>query len=74
MDSRQKEIDNLRSSETETSNEIKKLNPEKIEEHIQKYEKLIEKKNELNSETSSYELEIQKNETKIVGYENEIEN
>ena len=73
LDEVKKEIEVLRSSETETSNEIKELNPEKIEEHIQKYEKLIEKKNELNSETSSYELEIQKNETKIVGYENEIE-
>ena len=73
LDEVKKEIDDLRKSETETSNEIKKLNPEKIEEHIQKYEKLIEKKNELNSENSSYELEIQKNETKIVGYENEIE-
>jgi len=73
LDEVKKEIEVLRSSETETSNEIKELNPEKIEEHIQKYEKLLEKKNELNSETSSYELEIQKNETKIVGYENEIE-
>ena len=73
LDEVKKEIDDLRKSEAETSNEIKKLNPEKIEEHIQKYEKLIEKKNELNSENSSYELEIQKNETKIVGYENEIE-
>ncbi len=73
LDEVKKEIDDLRKSETETSNEIKKLNPEKIEEHIQKYEKLIDKKNELNSENSSYELEIQKNETKIVGYENEIE-
>ena len=73
LDEVKKEIDDLRKSETETSNEIKKLNPEKIEEHIQKYEKLIDKKSELNSENSSYELEIQKNETKIVGYENEIE-
>jgi DNA repair exonuclease SbcCD ATPase subunit len=73
LDDVKQEIETLRKSETETSNKIQELNPEKLEEHIEKYEKLIEKKSELNSENSSYELEIQKNETKIVGYEKEIE-
>ena len=73
LDDVKQEIETLRKSETETTNEIQELNPEKLEEHIEKYEKLIEKKSELNSENSSYELEIQKNETKIVGYEKEIE-
>ena len=45
----------------ETSNEIQELNSEKIEEHIEKHDKLVEKQSELNSENSSYELEIQKN-------------
>ena len=73
LDEVKKEIDDLKNIEKKTSLEIKKLNPEKIEEHIEKYDKLLEKKNELNSESSSYELEIQKNKTKIVGYKKEIE-
>lgn len=73
LDNVKKEIEDLRNSKTETTNQIQELNPEKLEEHIEKYEKLIQKQGELNSENSSYELEIQKNETKIVGYENEIE-
>ena len=73
LDDVKKEIENLRVSEVETSNEINELNPEKIEEHIEKYDKLLEKRNELNSENSSYELEIQKNKTKIVGYKKEAE-
>ena len=73
LDEVKKEIDNLRTSETETSNEISDLDPDKIEEHIEKHNKLLEKKSELNSENSSYELEIQKNKTKIVGYKKEAE-
>jgi len=73
LDEVKKEIDNLRISETKTSNEVNDLDPNKIEEHIEKHNKLLEKKSELNSENSSYELEIQKNKTKIVGYKKETE-
>jgi len=73
LDEVKKEIDNLRTSEVKTSNEINDLDPNKIEEHIEKHNKLLEKKSELNSENSSYELEIQKNKTKIVGYKKEAE-
>ena len=74
LDEVRQEIANLRDVETKTSTEIQELDPEKIEEHIEKHDKLIEKQNELNSENSSYELEIQKNKTKIVGFKKEIEN
>ena len=73
LDEVKKEIAELRTSEEKTSDEIQELNPEKIEEHIEKYDELLKKENELNSEISSYELEIQKNKTKIVGYKKEIE-
>ena len=73
LDEVKKEIAELKISEKETSDEIQELNPEKIEEHIEKHDKLLKKENELNSEISSYELEIQKNKTKIVGYKKEIE-
>ena len=74
LDEVKKEIDILRSSELETSTEIQELDPEKIEEHIEKHNKLLEKQNELNSANSSFELEIQKNKTKIVSFKKEIEN
>jgi len=74
LDDVKKEIDSLRNSELETSTEIQELNPEKIEEHIEKHNKLLEKRNELNSTNSSFELEIQKNKTKIVSFKKEIEN
>ena len=73
LDEVKQEVAALRNSEEKTTNEIQKLDPEKIEEHIEKHNKLLEKQNELNSEISSYELEIQKNKTKIVGYKKEIE-
>jgi len=74
LDEVKQEIAELRNTETKTSSEIQELNPEKIEEHIEKHNKLVEKQNQLNSENSSYELEIQKNKTKIVGFRKEIEN
>ena len=73
LDEVRQDIDNLRKTELKTSTEIQDLNPEKIEEHIEKHNKLVEKQNELNSENSSYELEIQKNKTKTVGFKKEIE-
>jgi len=73
LDEVKREIDDLRTAEEETFGEIKKLNPEKIEEHIEKYDKLLEKQNEINSENSSYELEIEKSKTKIVGFQKEVE-
>ena len=73
LDEVKQDIVDLRNSEIDTSDQIQELNPEKIEEHIQKYDELLDKQNELNSENSSYELEIQKNKTKIVGFKKEIE-
>ena len=74
LDEVKQEIAELRKTEIKTSSEIQELNPEKIEEHIEKHNKLVEKQNQLSSENSSYELEIQKNKTKIVGFRKEIEN
>ena len=74
LDEVKQEIAELKNTEAETSNEIQELNPEKIEEHIEKHDKLVEKQSQLSSENSSYELEIQKNKTKIVGFRKEIEN
>jgi len=74
LDETKLEIEELRNSEVETSDEIHELDPEKIEDHIEKYDKLISKQSELNSENSSYELEVQKNKTKIVEFKKEIEN
>jgi len=73
LDEVKQEIAELKNTEAETSNEIQELNPEKIEEHIEKHDKLVEKQSQLSSENSSYELEIQKNKTKIVGFKKEIE-
>jgi len=73
LDEVKREIEGLRGEEVKTSSEILQLNPEKIEEHIQKHDKLLERQNILNSENSSYELEIQKNKTRIVAYKKEIE-
>ena len=73
LDEVRREIEDLKNAETDISVEVENLNPEKIEEHIEKHDKLLEKQNELNSENSSYELEIQKNKTKIVGYKREVE-
>ena len=74
LDEVKKEIDNLRTSEVKTSNEINDLDPNKIEEHIEKHNKLLEKKSELNSENSSYELEIQKNKQKLLDTRKKLNN
>ena len=74
LDEVKQEISKLRNAEIKTSAEIEELNPEKIEEHIKKYEELIGKQNKLNSETSSYALEMQKNKQRLLGLRKRLNN
>jgi hypothetical protein len=69
-----KEIDELRTSEIKTSNEINELNPEKIEEHIEKHNKLLEKQSELNSETLLMNWRYKKTKQRLLDLKKRLNN
>ena len=65
-------VENLKISKKEVSDVVGDLDKEKTEEHIDNYNKLLIKKNEIVNEISSLELIIQKNNMKIMKLKSKI--
>ena len=60
------EIEALSRDKSTVSEELVSLEPTKVEDHLEKYNKVIEKKNNLISENAQIEIELVKNRSKIV--------
>jgi DNA repair exonuclease SbcCD ATPase subunit/DNA repair exonuclease SbcCD nuclease subunit len=63
-------IKNLTIDKTNTEEEIKKLNPDKIFQYLEKYDEVVGKKNNFQRDLDSYKLSIEKNKTKIFKIKN----
>ena len=66
-------VDRLDKQSSEIKGEIEKLNPEKVEEYINSYEQVIEKKNITESEISALSLTIEKNNNQIITFQLNID-
>ena len=63
----------LNESSTKYDLEIKELNPEQIEEHLQKYQEVVDKKENIQREISTIRLVIEKSEITLKSLEKDIE-
>ena len=68
-----REIENLNNLADRTSEEMKDLNPDKIEEHIEKYNQLLDKQRDTDNEMSTTKLLLEKNEATLSSLEKELE-
>ena len=72
LESAEGDLSKLQEEKSGLTNQISELEPEKIEQYVQNYTKLVEKKTNVTSNISSAELGIQKNKTAILKVEQEI--
>jgi len=66
------EAKNLNYTAGELNNKIEDLNPDKIDEHLEKYNQLLGKKKNMDNEISTTKLLIEKNEIALKAIEKEI--
>ena len=59
------QIQSLSNDKTSASDELVQLEPSKVEDHLDKYNKVVEKKKRLVSENAQFEVEIAKNESQL---------
>jgi DNA repair exonuclease SbcCD ATPase subunit/DNA repair exonuclease SbcCD nuclease subunit len=67
------DYENVKKVHTSVSNEIEELNPEQIEEYINKYSMVVEKLNNNKSIKSDYLLSLEKNKSALLAFESQIE-
>jgi exonuclease SbcC len=67
------EVEKLSVSKKEKQKTVENLQPEKINDHITKYEQVVEKRSMTQNEISSMELSIEKNKTKMLKIKNKLE-
>ena len=67
------EVKKLNYAAGELNNKIEGLNPDKIDEHLEKYNQLLYKKKDINNEISTIKLLIEKNEISLKALEKEVE-
>lgn len=60
------EIDELSEKKVNTENSLKVLEPDTVETHLEKYNKVMQRRSDLITENSKYEIENAKNKAKIV--------
>ena len=70
----QQSLNELQEKVDAVKNSIEVLNPEKINDFIQKYNKLVERKSSISSSILQNELQIQKNNIEVLKIEQEIVN
>ena len=66
------EVSKLQDQIEDLNDEIKQIDPEEVEDHVNKYKALINKKNSLSNQITTYDLQIEKNESIIKGLMTEI--
>ena len=66
-------IEKLKDKDKVIESEIEKLNPEKVEEHIENYNQILERQTTLNGLISKLSMSIEQNKTKKKLLEHEIE-
>ena len=72
LEAAENDLGRLKGEKEKATSQISELDPEKIEQYMQNYGKLVEKKTNLTSNISSAELNIQKNKTTILKTKQEI--
>jgi len=68
----QGEVCRLQGSIEDLKDELKEIDPEEVEDHVNKYNALINRKNSLSNQITTYDLQIEKNESIIKGLMVEI--
>jgi len=63
------QIESLSKDKSLVSDELVSLEPTKVEDHLEKYNKVLDKKNSLIAENAQIEVEIAKNESQLVTHE-----
>jgi len=66
------QIQSLSNDKTSVSDELVQLEPSVVEDHLEKYNKVLDKKNTLISENAKFEIEIAKNESQLVSLHNTL--
>tara|TARA_Y100001938_G_scaffold73827_1_gene102263 strand:+ start:2095 stop:5256 length:3162 start_codon:yes stop_codon:yes gene_type:complete len=61
----QGEVSRLHGSIEDLKDELKQIDPEEVEDHVNKYNALINRKNSLSNQITTYDLQIEKNESII---------
>ena len=69
-----KKITVLNNNKTKIEEHIVTLQPDIVENHLEKHNKVVEKKNDLSNEASRLELDIEKSKSKKTNLENQIKN
>ena len=68
------EIESLSGKRTETTNLLNVLEPDMVETHLEKYQRVMERRSNLISENAQIEVENAQNKTKIVKLKGELSN
>ena len=67
------EISNLRVAQTSTLEKIESLNPSQVEDHLEKYYQLVEKKNKLAATIAESKLELERSDSLLFREQVELE-
>ena len=69
----EKEVENLSDQIEDLSDDIEEINPAEVEDHIDKYNEIVNTKNALSNQITNYDLKIEKNSSIVAGLMGEIE-
>ena len=61
----EREVENLVEQIDDLSDDVQEINPDQVDDHISKYNGLLDKRNELSNKITNYDLKIEKNSTLI---------
>ena len=67
------ELSNIEEKKTIFQEELAHLNPEKVNEHLQKYQQLLTRKSELSSNIADLNLKVERNSSVVARTENDLE-
>ena len=60
-----KRIENLTEQIEDLSDDVQEINPDQVDDHINKYNSLVDRRNELSNKITNYDLKIEKNNSLI---------
>jgi DNA repair exonuclease SbcCD ATPase subunit/DNA repair exonuclease SbcCD nuclease subunit len=69
----EKEVENLSEQIDDLAEEVQEINPDQVDDHISKYNALVDRRNELSNKITNYDLKIEKNSNLIKSLIREVE-
>ena len=69
----EKEVENLTEQIDDLAEDVQEINPDQVDDHIRKYNALVDRRNELSNKITNYDLKIEKNFTLIKSLIKEVE-